>query len=74
MATNWPGDARPSPAAIIASVVAILFVAMHWLRLEPIEAVAEPPALGPVGARHDGARLRRQPPTGMPVGVIQPIQ
>ena len=36
---GWPGSSRPSVAAVIASVVALLFVGMHWLRLEPIISV-----------------------------------
>ena len=67
MAATWPGDARPSLAAIIASLVAILFVAVHWLRLEPIgtvpfEVVATRSGPVPLASRSDGIRSDLTPP------------
>lgn len=41
---------RPTLPALAASVVAILFVALHWLRLDPVEAVAFDPAAPVAGA------------------------
>lgn len=46
-----PGRPRPTVAAVVATVIAILFVIVHWLRAEPIVSV--PFEVAAVGAARD---------------------